>query len=90
MGVAWNLVTCLRIFKIEEGQTDSRTDKDRQPARGKGGGGGRGREVYASSCFIMPTQKHSRSYRGDEKVFCFKNVRVVGEEEERKVSYDVH
>ena len=42
--------------------------------------------VHVSSCL----HKSIAEVTEGMKKYCFKNVRVVGEEEERKVSYDVH
>ena len=47
---------------MEKEQTDIRTDKDRQPARGKGRGG----EVHASYRFVMPTQKANEDSNANE------------------------
>ena len=53
-GCSMNFKILLEFFiKMEKEQTDIRTDKDRQPARGKGEGGegeGRYMPVTASSC----------------------------------------
>ena len=43
--------------------------------------------VHVSSCLHKSIAEVTE---GMKKVLCFKNVRVVGEEDERKVSYDVH
>ena len=62
-----NFKILLEFFiKMEKEQTDIRTDKDRQPARGKGEGGGGGGEVHASYRFVMPTLKANEDQNANE------------------------